>query len=107
MNLSEKIQQEKKAHFIKEFKSRYPEVYSWFNSYEFSSLFKNRQEVDLQMQYNKYGNIETVPALPFTDSSGKVPLGDIQTYLKEEGFDVDINIHHSFCKYITVKLKGE
>lgn len=107
MNLSEKIQQEKKVHFIKEFKSRYPEVYSWFNSYEFSSLFKNRQEVDLQMHYNSYGTIEIIPALPFTDSSGVVPVGVIEKYLGVEGFDVDTKKEFNRCWFLTVKLRGE
>ncbi len=107
MNLSEKIQQEKKAHFIKEFKSRYPEVYSWFNSYEFSSLFKNRQEVYLQSQCNRYGTRETTPALPFTDSNGVVPLRDIDDYLQTEGFDVGIKEGEGMCWLLTIKLKGE
>ncbi len=107
MNLSEKIQQEKKANFIKDFKNRYPEVYSWFNSSEFSSLFNNLQEVGLQMQYNRYGNVETVPALPFTDSSGEVPLEDIDDYLQIEGFEVGLKKGEGMYWFLTVRLKGE
>lgn len=107
MNLSEKIQKEKKAHFIKEFRNRYPEVYSWFNSYTFYDLFSNRQEVDLQIHRNKYGNIETVPVLPFTDSCGEVSRSVIEDYLEVEGFEVGMKNGINNCWFLTVKIKGE
>ncbi len=107
MDLSEKIQQEKKENFIKDFKNRYPEVYSWFNSYEFSSLFNNLQEIDLQIQCNRYGTKETNPALPFTDSNGVVPLEDIDDYLQIEGFDVGLKKGEGMYWFLTVRFRGE
>ena len=106
MNLSQKVSQSKKDTFIKKFKLSNPEVYTWFNSAEFSSLFNSRELVYLQIEYNLYGNREVLPVLPFTDSLGTVPLDDIMEYLLTEGFDVNISIKDS-CKCLAVSLKGE
>lgn len=105
MNLSQKVSQFMRDTTIGEFKEKYPEVYDWFNSDVFISMFEN-DKVSLRTEYRKGLERKPLECLPFKDNQGSVDLDAMVEYLKSEGFLVklDMGMHTLNLTHLIIEL---
>lgn len=106
MRLSGRIKESTRHSIIEKFQMAYPDVYEYFNSSEFTSMFDSSNVVTLSI-YKQIGTSTCVmrnESLPFRCSSGEVSLDKLITYLECERFVCDIS-SQGVNRGLIIKLK--